>query len=346
MALTPFDGELDAPVSGLAPFTGKLDGEPEGIAGGLRAATESGKAIAGDIGTGLNIGTTVDIPEQVIGINALARAMTPAGILSGMVTPQAAKDVRGKIEGVAREAIDSRRNNLSSEFSPEQQAANKKQFFTDDASWKNLTSDGILSAPGKAIDLASKGELFGEGWSDWRKPVGSAVQSAPSSLLMMTPTALASKTAAQTAIKEAAAAGLAADAAQAAGVKAAERTAMIAGGLSEGAQGAGSAYEQTRRTVLEMPEEKLRSSPFYQEQLAANGGDAKAARAKAAEAAALTSASGAFWFDALFGAIGDKYIGTAAAGKGTRTGALARGAAQETPTEFIQSGGEDRKSVV
>lgn len=340
MALTPFDGELDAPVSGLAPFTGKLDGEPEGIAGGLRAATESGKAIAGDIGTGLNIGTTVDIPEQVIGINALARAMTPAGILSGMVTPQAAKDVRGKIEGVAREAIDSRRNNLSSEFSPEQQAANKKQFFTDDASWKNLTSDGILSAPGKAIDLASKGELFGEGWSDWRKPVGSAVQSAPSSLLMMTPTALASKTAAQTAIKEAAAAGLAADAAQAAGVKAAERTAMIAGGLSEGAQGAGSAYEQTRRTVLEMPEEKLRSSPFYQEQLAANGGDAKAARAKAAEAAALTSASGAFWFDALFGAIGDKYIGTAAAGKGTRTGALARGAAQETPTEFIQSGGE------
>lgn len=333
MALIPFDGELDAPAAGLTPFTGKLDGEPEGFADTIKQGL-------GDIGLKLNVGTTVDIPEQVSGINELARRVSPSGIVAERVIPDFIKTWRSGVEEQARGLIDSRRKGLSAELSPEQQASDKKQYFSDDASWANLTKDGITAAPGKVADLAAEGKLFGEGWSDWRKPVGGAAQSLPSSVLMMAPTAMASRTAAKAATAEALAAGLGEQAAAKAGITAAERTAMVAGGLSEGAQGAGSGYEQTRRTVMEMPIDKLSASPFFQKQLEANGGNVDAARLKAAEEAGMASASGAFWFDALFGALGDRYIGSAAAGKGTRGGAIVRGAAQETPTEFIQSGGE------
>lgn len=333
MALIPFDGDIDAPVGGLTPFSGKLDGESDGIIGSVKQGL-------GDVGLKLNTGTTVDIPEQVSGINALARRLSPSNIIAERFIPDTVKSVRGGVEETARGLIDDRRKELSAELSPEQQAADKKTYFTDDASWANITKDGITAAPGKVADLITDGKLLGEGWSDWRKPLGGAAQSLPSSALMMVPTAAVSGTAAKVAASEALAAGLGEQAAAKAGVTAAERTAMVAGGLSEGAQGAGSAYEQTRRTVMEMPLDKLKDSPFFQQQLAANGGDVNAARLKAAEEAGTASAGGAFWFDALFGALGDKYIGTAAAGKGTRPGAVARGMAQEAPTEFIQSGGE------
>lgn len=54
---------------------------------------------------------------------------------------------------------------------------------------------------------------------------------------------------------------------------------------------------------------------------------------------ASISAAGAFAFDSVFGALGDRYIGSASMGK-RRAGAALEGLAQETPTEFIQSGGE------
>lgn len=333
MALIPFDGELDAPVSGLTPFTGKLDGEDDGIVSSVKKGL-------GDVGLKLNVGTTVDIPEQVVGINDLARKTTPLGLLTEAITPDFIKNGRTAAETIGREGLNERRKSLSAEMSPEQQAADQKHYFSDDASWANLTKDGLTAAPGKVADLIGEGKMFGDAWADWRKVTGSAAESLPGTLLTMGPTVKVASSAAKAAAESTLAKTGSAELAQAAATKAAERTAMAAGGMAEGLQGAGAANESTRRSVMEMPIEKLRESPFFQNAMAANGGDEAAARTKAADAAATTSAGGAFLFDAAFGALGDRYLGTAAAGKGTRSGAVARGAAQETPTEFIQSGGE------
>jgi len=333
--LIPFDGEMDSPVSGLTlkPFSGKMDGEDPGMIDAVKNGL-------GDMALKFNIGTTVDVPEQAVGINDILRKGSPLGIISQAITPEVVKKARDQAETAGRDALNTRRENLSEELSPEQKASDKKTYFTDDASWANLAKDGILHVPGNVVDLAREGKLFSEGWSDWRKVTGGAVESAPGTLLTMGPTAKIAGTAG----KEAAAATLARtgsqELAEAAGRKAAERTAMVVGGFSEGVQGAGSANEQTRRKVMELPQDKLDTSPFYQEALKANGGDAAKARIAAADAAAMQSAGIAFLFDSTFGALGDRYLGTAAAGKGTRAGAVVRGIAQETPTEFIQSGGE------
>jgi N12 class adenine-specific DNA methylase len=332
MALIPFDGELDSPAAGLTPFSGKLDNEPGMI--------DSIKEGIGDIGLKLNVGTTVAIPEQVVGINDLARKTTPLGMLSEAITPEFVKKARGSVESSARYGLDQRRDDLSAEMSPAQQAADKKQYFTDDASWANLAKDGVSAIPGKVADLAADGKLFGEGWGDWRKVTGSAAESLPGTVATMGPTFKVAGTAYEQAFAQTIAKTGSEAAAKAAGTKAAERAATVAGGAAEGLQGAGAANESTRRAVMEMPDDKLQQSPFYQAELKANGGDAVAARTKAADAAATMSAGIAFIFDATLGALGDRYIGSAAAGKGTRAGAVARGTAQEMPTEFVQSGGE------
>lgn len=294
----------------------------------------------GDFGLKLNVGTTVAIPEQVVGINDLARKTTPLGMLSEAITPEFVKKARGGVEDASRKAIDTRRNDLSAEMSPAQQAADKKQYFTDDAAWSNIAKDGITAVPGKVADLASEGKLFGEGWGDWRKVVGAAVESLPGTIATMGPTAKIAGTAGKAAMEETLAKTGSAELAQAAATKSAERAAMISGGTAEGLQGAGGANEQTRRSVMEMPFDKLEKSPFFQAELKSNGGDVAAARTKAADAAATMSAGIAFLFDATLGGLGDKYIGSAAVGKGTRAGAVSRGTAQEMPTEFVQSGGE------
>lgn len=332
MALTPFDGELDSPVAGLTPFSGKLDNEPGII--------DSIKEGIGDIGLKLNVGTTVAIPEQVVGINDLARKTTPIGMLSEAITPEFVKKARGGVESSARSSLNQRRDDLSEEMSTAQQEADKKQYFTDDASWANLAKDGISAVPGKVADLAADGKLFDEGWSDWRKVTGSAAESLPGTVATMGPTFKAAGTAYEQAFAASMAKTGSETIAKAAATKASERAAMAAGGMAEGLQGAGGANESTRRSVMEMPIDELQQSPFFQEELKANGGDVAAARIKAADSAATMSAGIAFLFDATLGVAGDKYIGSAAAGKGTRAGALARGTAQEAPTEFVQSGGE------
>lgn len=294
----------------------------------------------GDIGLKLNVGTTVAIPEQVVGINDLARKTTPLGMLSEAITPEFVKKARGGVEDASRKALNDRRDDLSAEMSPAQQVADKKQYFTDDASWSNIAKDGITAVPGKVADLAADGKLFGEGWGDWRKVTGSAAESLPGTVATMGPTFKVAGTAYEQAFAQTLAKTGSEVAAKAAATKASERAAMLAGGAAEGLQGAGGANESTRRSVMEMPADKLEQSPFYQEELKSNGGDVAAARVKAADAAATMSAGIAFLFDATLGALGDKYIGSAAAGKGTRAGAVARGTAQEMPTEFVQSGGE------
>lgn len=333
MALIPFDGELDAPVAGLTPFAGRLDGEDEGIVSSVKKGL-------GDIGLKLNVGATVAIPEQVVGINDLARKTTPLGMLSEAIAPEFVKKARGSFEDAGRKVLNERRDDLSAEMSPAQQAADKKSYFTDEAAWSNLAKDGITAVPGKVADLAAGGKLFGDGWSDWRKVTGSAAESLPGTVVTMGPTFKVAGTAYEQAFAATLAKTGSEAAAKAAGTKAAERAAMLAGGAAEGMQGAGAANESTRRAVMEMPAEKIAQSPFFQAEIKANGGDVAAARVKAADAAATMSAGVAFLFDATLGVIGDKYIGSAAAGKGTRSGAVARGTAQETPTEFAQSGGE------
>ena len=144
---------------------------------------DDAKQVGADLLGKLNIGTTVDIPEQAVGTNELARAVNPMSRIAELVLPDSIKNLRGGVEDKARSAIDARRKDLTAEFSPEQTASDKKQYLTDETSWKNLTSEGIMSAPGKALDLVAEGKFFDEGMSDPRKMVGSAVQSLPSTLL-------------------------------------------------------------------------------------------------------------------------------------------------------------------
>lgn len=314
------------------PFADLIPKKPE--------SGNSASAAADDIGLKLNIGTTVAIPEQVAGLGRILQKTNPMLMALDAVTPQSLLDLRAEKENQADAWMRDRRTKLTAELSPEQQAADQKQYFTDEASWSNLAKNGISAVPGKVAELATDGKLFDSGWKDWRKVTGSVAESAPSTLLTMGPTAKAAGAAGTAAFDTALARTGSEVAASAAAKKAAERTAMVAGGAAEGLQGAGGAYTQTRREVMDMPIEKLQSSPYFQEQLAANGGDFAAARASAADAAAMTSAGVAFLFDSTLGALGDRYLGTAAAGSGTRAGAVVRGTLQEAPTELLQSGGE------
>ncbi len=126
MALTPFDGELDAPVAGLAPFTGKLDDEPEGIVGnikkGLTTAKNYGLAVAAGAGEGVanteaGIGTFIQAPAAntlsgVVGGAALAdRGITAA---SNYFSPGSAS----VSDGLQKQA------QMASQFAAEERAKN------------------------------------------------------------------------------------------------------------------------------------------------------------------------------------------------------------------------------
>lgn len=330
--MNPFD-QFDAAQAAGGISANPFDQFDEGAPGPARRA-------ANDIGLKLNTGTTVSIPEQAIGINDLLRKGTPLGVIGSALTPKFLKDARDSVEDSARGALDDRRKALTAELTPEQQAADQKPFFTEEMAWSNLAKDGIAGVPGKVVDLVGKGNAFGEGWSDWRKVTGATAESLPSTLVTMGPTAKIAGAAGKRALAETLAKTGSESAARAAALKSAQNTAMVVGGAAEGLQGAGAANEQTRRTVMEMPTDTLAQSEFFRAELERNGGDEVAARRAAADAAATTSAGVAFLFDATLGAIGDRYIGTAAAGGGTRAGAVLRGTAQETPTELAQSGGE------
>jgi len=233
---------------------------------------DAARTAADDIGLKLNIGATVAIPEQVGGLSRAVRATSPLSIISERVTPQFIKDWRDGVEDTIDTKLNDRRKQLSADMSPEQKASDKKQYFTDESSWSNLAKEGIGAVPGKVVELAQEGKLFGEGWTDWRKVTGSVAESLPGTLLTMGPTAKVAGTAGKEAYEAALASTGSEVAAKAAAQKAAERTAMVVGGAAEGMQGAGGAYTQTRREVMEMPIEKLQASPFFQEQLGRTGG--------------------------------------------------------------------------
>jgi len=297
-------------------------------------------SVLDDIGLKLNQGTTVDIPQQIQGINDVLRKTSPLSILAEHFVPESIKQARQGVEDLLRKNLNERADEIQSRLSPEQKSADKKQYFSDDASWEKLSQDGITSVPGKVADLIRSGGLFGDAWSDWRKPVGGAVQSAPSTLVAMGPTAKIAGTAGKQAFARVLAETGSEKLAQEAAVKSAERTAMAVGGLSEGVQGAGAANEQTRQIVMSMPIDDLRKSQYFNEQVAAFDGDETKARIATADRAATISAGGAMLFDTIFGALGDRYLGSAVAGKNSRLRSAIRGGMEETPTEFIQSGGE------
>jgi len=318
----------------------------------LKGFADRAKRGLGDLGLELNAGTTVDVPQWIIGANDLLAKTSPLGRAAEVAIPDAVKNWRNSATDAARASLEARGQRLQSEMSPEQQASDKKDILSDQMSWENLSKDGWMSVPGKVADLVSRGEVLGVGLSDWRKVTGAAARSFPSSILSMFPAFKAASIAGEAASAASLAkAGLTAAAtsaekeaalavAQKAALHASERAAMLTGGLSEGVQGAGAANEQTRQAVMQLPIETLRKSPYFQEAVKTAGGDEVLARRNAADAAASSSAAGAFVVDALFGALGDKFIGTAAAGHGSRVGAVARGVAREATTEAIQSGGE------
>lgn len=322
----------------------------QGYTADIPPPVEKNQSRLQDVGTALHIGTTVEIPSQVLGANAMIQKIDPLEYL----IPDSVKEWRGNIEDMVRGKLASNKKELQAEYSTRAGEAQKKTFFGDDASWEKLSAGGVSNVFSNMAKLYREGKLLGEGWSDFDKVLLSAAESAPSTIASMGPVGAMSKTAAIKAgeqiMERAIASGVeksaAMEMAAAGSTKAAERVAMYSGGLAEGVQGAGSQYEQTRAEVLSTPLEKIKQHPEYQATIASLPKDMsqreKEIRAKTiiAEKAATIAGAIAFGFDAVFGGLGDKYIGSAAAGKGTRAGAVVRGMAQEAPTEFIQSAGE------
>ncbi len=299
---------------------------------------EVNQHIGKDLLTKVNAGTTVDLPEQALGLANLAVSQGIGETLVNEMVPKSAQNWVGEKVQSARDFLNNRRKSLDAELSDAQRMADQAEYIKAD--WNEIKKDGVLSIPKNLWNLAGQGELFGDAWVTPRKLLGDATQSAPGTLGPMGATAKLAGVAGKGAFAKTLAQTGSREAAELAATKAAERAAMISGGAMEGAQGAGSAYEQAYRTVMEMPAEKLAESAYYKKSLADHKGDAAAARKAVAKRVAEDSAAGAFAFDALFGGLGDRYLGSAAVGKGTRAGAIGRGALQETATEAIQSAGE------
>jgi N12 class adenine-specific DNA methylase len=89
MALTPFDGELDAPAPGLQPFTGKLDNEQPGVIDAIK----KGVGTARDYGLSIAAGAGEGVANTEAGIGTFAQA--PAANTLAGVTGAAALADRG-----------------------------------------------------------------------------------------------------------------------------------------------------------------------------------------------------------------------------------------------------------
>jgi len=329
---------------------GNLSSMEKGI-----TSLEKNDSIVGDLMTALHIGTTVDIPQTVLGLATVIHQTMPLTRVAEWALPQFFTDMRTKSTQAVRDILEKNRAELETQYTPASVASNKKNFFGDEVTWKNVFAEGIGGAIPKLLELRKAGGLFGEAWTDPRKLALSATESLPGTVATMGPVSLLAKKAALTAgsaiyasaIQGGASEGTAVALATKGATVAAERTAMIAGGIAEGLQGAGQQYEQTRGQIMSMPLDTLKASPEYQAAYNALPQDMPEsekelrAQAQVADSGATVSFAVAFAFDSVFGALGDRYLGTAVAGgKGGRLRSVGRGISQEAPTEFVQSGGE------
>lgn len=331
--------------SSAGPLDNAWDFAKDTVLSSIGLEDSKSTSTGGDFGRALGKGATVDVAQTVQGANEIAK-QTPLGMLADALTPTFAKQLRDSADEAIMAAVNRRGNTLSNEMTDASKASNQKNFFGDEASWANLSKDGIANVPSKIADLVSQGKFFGSGWGDWRKVGLSATESAPVSVLSMLPVIGASKTAHDLALAKALAAGSTEAEAKTIATNAAKNTASAMGAFSEGATGAGQQWTQTYQQVMDMPQAKLDQSPQYQEALSHLPPDwtperrQQEARKAVARAASNTAAVVAGVSDALFAGLGDRYIGGAVSGEGGRVRSMAMGALEETPTETLQSGAE------
>ncbi len=331
--------------SAAGPLDNAWDFAKDTVLSSIGLESDKSTSTGGDFGRALGKGATVDVVQTVQGINEMAK-QTPLGMLADALTPTFAKQLRDSADEAIMAAVNRRGNTLSNEMTDASKASNQKSFFGDEASWANLSKDGIANVPSRIADLVSQGKFFGSGWGDWRKVGLSATESAPVSVLSMLPVIGASKTAHDLALAKALAAGSTEAEAKTIATNAAKNTASAMGAFSEGATGAGQQWTQTYEQVMDMPQAKLDASPQYQQALAHLPPDwtperrQQEARKAVARAASNTAAVVAGVSDALFAGFGDRYLGGAVAGEGGRVRSMAMGALGETTTELLQSGAE------
>jgi hypothetical protein len=283
-----------------------------------------------DYGRMLGSGIRVGIPQTVLGLGEMASGMFGAPL------PVGATDA-------AHRWLEQTQEDIAKSLTAGAQASNEKTYFGKEATWDNLSKDGISGVPGKIAEMVKTGEFFGPAWGDFDKAGLSAVQSLPSSMLGRFPVMKAARTA-YVATLERLTGTIGEKAAQAAALTAAKNTASFAAFGSEGAIGGGQQYAQTYEQVLKMPDADLEKSPSYLHAYAAQPESMpeteRRARAKAitARAAALPAAAIAFVSDAVTAALGERYIGGAVSGKQGIAKSAMMGGLSELPTETVQSG--------
>lgn len=145
----------------------------------------------------------------------------------------------------------------------------------------------------------SEKSAFGPAWSDWRSYSGGLTQSLPAQALTMVP--------AMRLAKYAYAGKIAAGATVEVASAAAARTAMIAGGISEGLLGGASSAREVRNAVNELKPEILAQSDAYKS-LLSSGMTPDAARTALAEDLSTGAFVTSGIITGVFGGLGDRTI--------------------------------------
>ena len=195
----------------------------------------------------------------------------------------------------------------------------------------DVLSEGLSKAPEKILHTVLNDPVFGEGAHLGPHISSSVLQSLPTSVAMMYPALRTARVAYE--------AQIAAGASKAEATAASVAAAKVTGSGSEGAIGGVQQWQQTYDQVMALPQAKLESSPAYQAALSAANGDAAVARHHMASQAANVAGATAMAVDSITAYLGDGFLGEAAAGAG-RLKTTVHGILQETPTETVQSMGE------
>jgi hypothetical protein len=314
--------------------------------------------LAEDLATKLNSGATVGTPKFIMG--GLRQAARSA-IMSGHGTDnpfldnptdinqyeQNSRTVERKYLDPVSKRLVSRGDTLSSQYSPEMQRADKTEWVGEEPqAFLKSQQEGFVDTPESFRGGYTAGNVFEDPTMVVYKGLGGTVESLPESISTMGPTAFFARQAGKKAIMRAAAYITDKAELQKIGEVAAERTAALIGAGSEGMQGKDAAYEDAYLSTMETDVKDLAANPVYLNALKNTPQDLPIAEredlAKRSMAHLNASIAGgvAFAFDAPFAFVGDRYLGSAAMGKGTRTGSLIKGGVSEGFTEMPQSWGE------
>lgn len=170
------------------------------------------------------------------------------------------------------------------------------------------------------------------------KVLGDAIRSLPTTAALAV-TTLLTRGAASRAEAGALSSGATAEAAQQAGTQAAISMATRFGAASEGSIGYAQQALQTQNTVESKSQEELQKSPEYA-QLVEQGYSPEAIRVYLAAKTGEQSGIGAGAVDAVTNMVGGRVLGKIIGEGGALVPRIAKGAANEAATEFVQSGGE------